>query len=82
MVGLQEALGGVWEALGCSLEVPRSQSNEKPSVSHGFWVIPGTPGLRQHAKLVVRYAEELHKLMKKTKDHEKARYQKSMSEIQ
>ena len=39
-------------------------------------------GYEQHSKLVVRYAEELHKLMKKTKDHETSRYQKSMSEIQ
>ena len=39
-------------------------------------------GNQQHAKLVVRYAEELRKLMKKTKDHEVSRYQKSLREIQ
>ena len=39
-------------------------------------------GNQQHAKLVVRYAEELRKLMKKYKDHETSPFQKSLSEIQ
>jgi len=36
----------------------------------------------EHAKLVDRYAEELLKVMKKTKDHETGRYQKALSKIQ
>ena len=36
----------------------------------------------EHAKLVDRYAEELLKVMKKTKDHETAPYQKALSKIQ
>ncbi len=35
----------------------------------------------EHAKLVDRYAEELLKVMKKTKDHETAPYQKALSKI-
>ena len=36
----------------------------------------------EHAKLVDRYAEELLKVMKKTKDHEIGRYKKALSKIQ
>jgi N-sulfoglucosamine sulfohydrolase len=35
----------------------------------------------QHVKLVDRYAEELLKVMKKTKDHETARYQNALGKI-
>jgi N-sulfoglucosamine sulfohydrolase len=36
----------------------------------------------EHEKLVARYGQELLKVMKKTKDHETARYQKALSKIQ
>ncbi|MDA9962959.1 sulfatase [Opitutales bacterium] len=36
----------------------------------------------EHAKFVTRYGQELLKVMKKTKDHEAARYQKALSKIQ
>lgn len=37
---------------------------------------------KEHAKLVIRYGEELRKLMKKTKDPESPSYQKALIEIQ
>ena len=39
-------------------------------------------GDEEHAKFVARYGQELLKVMKKTKDHETARYQKALSKNQ
>ena len=39
-------------------------------------------GDNQHARLVSRYGKELNRIMKKTGDHETARYQKALKKIQ
>ena len=39
-------------------------------------------GDNQHARLVSRYGKELKRIMKKTGDHETARYQKALNKIQ